>query len=219
MVRRLIFFACWLGLWDAPPPAAEEFGPSLAELRTARCLARAGIALGTHRQELIELRAALEAGRPAELDGRAPPARGRLRSHDLPADLFGRFDGSWQGRFGKLSVRHLWASLDEATQLVVIDDAGVPREGINLVDEEGTICGLVVGGGAPRLHVGRWRGEAGHLEWTTEHRRYEESVRGPAHAPRYQIVERALDSDDISMRAEYRRPGDKPCHLSRRPEA
>lgn len=210
VVTGLLFWiACWLGLFGAE--AAPTENPALAEMSTSRCLVRAGVALGSHRRELDELHASLHEDRPASLRGSSTAARGALMSHGLPTDLFTRFDGAWQGDFGDLPVRHLWVSLDEVTQLVVIDDGGVRREGINLVDEEGTICGLVTGAGPPRLHVGRWRPDAEHLEWTTEHRRYEERVLGPAYAPRYQIVERDVDGGEALTHAEYRRPSAGPC--------
>lgn len=144
---------------------------------------------------------AIEPATPGDADSRSA----RLGVHGLPIDLLSRFDGHWRGHWGDMPVEHVWLSIDRATQLVVIDDDGVRKHGINLVGEDGTICGLVLEGDRARLHQGRYREAFDAIEWTTPDRTYRESVTGSPGNRRYHIVEQVLTGGaDDPLETVYR---------------
>ncbi|MEM9067301.1 MAG: hypothetical protein AAGE52_02305 [Myxococcota bacterium] len=144
-----------------------------------------------------------------EVAGCLDEARARLRSHEervsaMTAELLGTlsypvwregatpflpFEGAWAGTWGAIPVEQLWRSVDAETQLVVVNDGGELRRGINLV-HEGQICGIVMdAAGNERLHRGYWSPATGELIWVTPERVYVERVSGAGFHRTYEIRE------------------------------
>jgi hypothetical protein len=118
---------------------------------------------------------------------------------DLPRNPFQWFEGGWRGRWGTMPVRHVWLTADTDVQLVLIQDNGYVQEGVNLVDHNGVVCGVVVSPmGQDRLHEGRFFSATQHsgpyLKWMTPERNYYERTHVDARgARRYHIDEEILD--------------------------
>lgn len=159
--------AAGCGTAAGPVPHAE---PSMAA-----CLLEAAQGMRRHESALARMEDVLQSRRSPDALG--PSAGG----------VFGAFDGHWRGRWGDIPVEHLWWSVDEQTQLVVIRDGTTLKRGINLAHGQ-RVCGIVLDQGAPRLHEGRRRAD-GTLEWRTGRRTYLERVRGTAGNRRYEIQE------------------------------
>jgi len=140
-----------------------------------------------HARTLDAMEAAL--GTNAPETGAQPRSGPRRGTGSLPHDILTRFDGRWRGVWDGMRVEHRWRSLDAATQLVVLDDAGTRKRGINLVASDGTLCGVVLEPRGPRLHEGRYRPDLGVVDWVTADRLYRERVHGPPGRRRYEIHE------------------------------
>lgn len=182
---------------EATPPPDE---PS----DVGACLDRARARLADSEVELSRLESELEGF--ADDDG--------CRDMD-PEAPFRAFEGRWRGDWNGMPVDHVWRTVADGVQLVLIEDGGVRKPGINLA-HEGTICGIVIDAeGQERLHSGRFvaSGEApAYVEWRTEHSIYRERVTCRDGQRRYEIEER-LRRGGVGVRAIYAppRPGAAPA--------
>ena len=113
---------------------------------------------------------------------------------------FRAFEGWWAGQWGRMPVAHLWLTVQPGVQLVLISDGGHRKQGINLMTDDGVICGLVMDGdGRERLHQGRFfpatANSSAYLKWLTPQRNYYERVTCSDRGPTYRIVEQIVDGD------------------------
>ncbi len=124
---------------------------------------------------------------------------GRIAPEDLTEIPFRRFEGGWRGRWGHMPVRHVWLTVNTHAQLVLVQDNGFLQEGVNLVDRDGVICGVLVSPiGQDRLHEGRFfsatRYSSPYLKWMAPERNYYERINVDARGARsYHIDEEILD--------------------------
>jgi hypothetical protein len=165
------------------PGSSETFDKE----RVEACLQAAGALIDANADFFEDARAWLD-GAPVEFEPVDP--------FDLQRSPFGKFEGSWCGRWDGVPARHLWRSLDADTQLVFVEDGGAPGQGINLRSDDGTLCGIVRDAfGVERLHEGRLADPGGsELLWLTPDRTYLERVVHIEGVDHYEIRER-LDND------------------------
>jgi hypothetical protein len=122
------------------------------------------------------------------------------------------FDGFWEGSWGLLPTRHLWASVTSEIQMVVLDDGGTVKVGVNIWSD-GVLCGIVRGpSGRERLHQGHAFAATPHspayVKWLTPDRIYYERVSCGSRGRQYEIAEIILtDAGPRSgVQARYRAP-------------
>lgn len=123
----------------------------------------------------------------------------------IPRDVFTRFEGGWQGKWGEIEARHIWFSTSWDKQFVMISDDGVLQPALNYVDKKGIICGIVHTKGQDRLHEGRFfpatKKNKAYLKWMIPGQNFYETILEPG---KYRIDQSLLrDKPEWGVRTIY----------------